>query len=85
MEHGMSTLVYNNRVDFTGGGSPHFGVAWFIHGFLPPNTIYWVDNPIFQNPVPTLYYFTVNQAFDTSFHIEIIIFHIHIIHLLKNE
>lgn len=45
MEHGMSALVYNNRIDFTGKGSPHFGVAWFIHGFLPPNTIYWVDNP----------------------------------------
>lgn len=45
IEHGMSALIYNNRVDFTGKGSPHFGVAWFIHGFLPPNTIYWVDNP----------------------------------------
>jgi hypothetical protein len=41
----MSALVYNNRVDFTGSKNPHFGVAWFIHGFLPPNTIYWVDNP----------------------------------------
>jgi len=45
IEHGMSTLVYNNRVDFTGKGNPTFGNAWFIHGFLPPNTIYWVDNP----------------------------------------
>lgn len=45
MEHGMSTLVYNNRIDFTGKKNPHFGVAWFIYGFLPPNTIYWVDNP----------------------------------------
>lgn len=45
MEKGMSALVYNNRIDFTGKGNPHFGVAWFIHGFLPPNTIYWVDNP----------------------------------------
>jgi hypothetical protein len=45
MEHGMSALVYNNRIDFTGKSNPHFGVAWFIHGFLPPNTIYWVDNP----------------------------------------
>ena len=25
MEHGMSCLVYNYRVDFTGGGSPPFG------------------------------------------------------------
>ena len=45
MEHGMSTIVYNNRVDFTGKGNPHFGVAWFVYGFLPSNTIYWVDNP----------------------------------------
>lgn len=45
IEHGMSTLVYNNRVDFTGKGNPTFGNAWFMHGFLPPNTIYWVDNP----------------------------------------
>ena len=45
IEHGMSALVYNNRVDFTGKGNPTFGNAWFIHGFLPPNTIYWVDNP----------------------------------------
>ena len=45
MDYGMSALVYNNRVDFTGGGSPMFGNAWFIHGFLPPNTIYWVNNP----------------------------------------
>jgi len=44
MKHGMSALVYNNRVDFTGSKNPHFGVAWFIHGFLPPNTIYWIDN-----------------------------------------
>ena len=45
MEYGMSALVYNNRVDFTGNGSPPFGNAWFLHGFLPPNTIYWVNNP----------------------------------------
>ena len=45
IERGMSALVYNNRIDFTGKGNPHFGVAWFIHGFLPPNTIYWVNNP----------------------------------------
>jgi hypothetical protein len=45
MRNGMSALVYNNRIDFTGKKSPHFGVAWFIHGFLPPNQIYWVNNP----------------------------------------
>jgi len=41
----MSTLVYNNRVDFTGSGNPTFGNAWFMWGIIPPNTIYWVDNP----------------------------------------
>ena len=45
MEYGMSALVYNNRVDFTGKGAPHFGNAWFMYGFTPPNTIYWVNNP----------------------------------------
>ena len=47
MEHGMSCLVYNYRVDFTGGGSPPFGNAWFMWGFdsMPPNTIRWVNNP----------------------------------------
>lgn len=46
MEMGMSALVYNNRIDFTGKGSPTFGNAWFMHGFMPPNTIHWVDNPV---------------------------------------
>ena len=45
IEHGMSTLVYNNRVDFTGSGNPTFGNAWFMWGIIPSNTIYWVDNP----------------------------------------
>ena len=47
MEYGMSCLVYNYRVDFTGGGSPPFGNAWFMHGWetMPPNTIRWVNNP----------------------------------------
>lgn len=44
MDHGMSALIYNRRVDFTGKGSPTFGVAWFIHGFLPPNQVFWVNN-----------------------------------------
>lgn len=31
---GISALVYNSRVDFTGKGSPPFGVAWFMgNGF----------------------------------------------------
>ena len=42
----MSALVYNYRIDFTGKGSPTFGNAWFIWGFMPPNQIHWVDNPV---------------------------------------
>jgi hypothetical protein len=45
MKYGMSALVYNNRVDFTGKGQPHFGNAWFMWGFMPANTIHWVNNP----------------------------------------
>ena len=47
MDYGMSALVYNYRVDFTGGGSPPFGNAWFMWGFdtMPVNTIKWVNNP----------------------------------------
>ena len=46
MDKGMSSLVYNNRIDFTGKGAPTFGNAWFIWGFMPPNQIHWVDNPV---------------------------------------
>jgi len=47
MEYGMSCLVYNYRVDFTGGGAPPFGNAWFMWGWdkMPSNTIKWVNNP----------------------------------------
>lgn len=31
---GIELMVLNSRVDFTGKGSPHFGVAWFCHGIL---------------------------------------------------
>lgn len=44
IEHGMSAVVYNSRVDFTGKKSPPFGVAWFIHGFIPPNQVFWENN-----------------------------------------
>jgi len=44
IEKGMSALVYNRRVDFTGEGSPPFGVAWFMHKLGESNRIYWVDN-----------------------------------------
>ena len=51
MEYGMSCLVYNYRVDFTGGGSPPFGNAWFMWGFdtMPLNTIRWVNNPKYRS------------------------------------
>ena len=29
-KYGISALVYNSRVDFTGKKSPPFGVAWFM-------------------------------------------------------
>ena len=47
MDYGMSALVYNYRVDFTGGGYPPFGNAWFMWGFdtMTVNTIKWVNNP----------------------------------------
>lgn len=44
MEHGMSAIVYNSRVDFTGKGAPPFGVAWFVHGFIAPNQVFWENN-----------------------------------------
>ena len=51
MDYGMSCLVYNRRVDFTGGGSPPFGNAWFMWGWdtMPPNTIHWVNNPKYRS------------------------------------
>jgi len=33
-KNGLELLVLNNRVDFTGKGAPHFGVAWFCSGVL---------------------------------------------------
>ena len=32
---GLELLVLNKRIDFTGKGSPHFGVAWFCKDILP--------------------------------------------------
>ena len=32
---GIELLVLNKRIDFTGKGSPHFGVAWFCKDILP--------------------------------------------------
>lgn len=39
-EHGLDLLVLNDRVDFTGKGAPHFGVAWFTLGILPERLIF---------------------------------------------
>ena len=39
-EKGIELLVLNKRVDFTGKGSPHFGVAWFCYGVLNNNLIF---------------------------------------------
>ena len=36
----IEVLVLNQRVDFTGKGSPHFGVAWFCKGLLPEKLIF---------------------------------------------
>lgn len=44
MQHGISQLVYNKRVDFTGKKAPPFGVAWFMgNGFCEPNRIWFTD------------------------------------------
>ena len=40
MENGVELLILNQRVDFTGKGSPHFGVAWFCRELLPNNLIF---------------------------------------------
>lgn len=37
-QFGIELLILNKRIDFTGKGAPHFGVAWFCKGILP-NTI----------------------------------------------
>lgn len=38
--YGIELLVLNNRVDFTGKGSPHFGVAWFCHNILKEKLVF---------------------------------------------
>lgn len=44
-KHGISLLVYNRRVDFTGKKAPPFGVAWFMgNGFCEPNQIMFCHN-----------------------------------------
>tara|TARA_Y200000002_G_scaffold340424_1_gene310964 strand:- start:6951 stop:7448 length:498 start_codon:yes stop_codon:yes gene_type:complete len=38
--YGVELLVLNKRIDFTGKGSPHFGVAWFCKQILPNKIIF---------------------------------------------
>jgi len=39
-KYGVELLVLNNRIDFTGKGSPHFGVFWVCHNILPKPLIF---------------------------------------------
>ena len=39
-ENGIELLVLKKRIDFTGKGSPHFGVAWFCKGILKQKIIF---------------------------------------------
>ena len=39
-EKGIELLVLNNRIDFTGKGAPHFGVAWFCKNILRDKLIF---------------------------------------------
>jgi len=39
-KHGVDLLVLSKRIDFTGNGAPHFGVAWFTWGILPQPLIF---------------------------------------------
>lgn len=40
IDNGIEVLALNNRIDFTGKGSPHFGVAWFCHNILPEKLLF---------------------------------------------
>ena len=51
MEHGMSCLVYNYRVDFTGGGSPPFGNDWMHLNNVVKYIIRWVNNPKYRSSI----------------------------------
>ena len=39
-KNGIEILILKKRIDFTGKGSPHFGVAWFCHNILKQNLIF---------------------------------------------
>jgi len=36
----LELLVLKKRIDFTGKGSPHFGVAWFCYNLLPQTLLF---------------------------------------------
>jgi hypothetical protein len=38
--NGIELLVLGKRIDFTGKGSPHFGVAWFCKDILPTQLVF---------------------------------------------
>ncbi len=40
-KYGIQLLVLDRRIDFTGKGSPHFGVAWFCWKVLPKELIFY--------------------------------------------
>lgn len=43
IERGISLLVYNKRIDFTGKKSPTFGVAWFMgNGMCEAGRVWFV-------------------------------------------
>ena len=39
-KNGIEILVLNKRIDFTGKGAPHFGVAWFCKDILKQQLIF---------------------------------------------
>ena len=39
-ENGIELLVLKKRIDFTGKGSPHFGVAWFCKDILKQKILF---------------------------------------------
>ena len=39
-KNGIEILALKKRIDFTGKGSPHFGVAWFCHNILKQKIIF---------------------------------------------
>jgi hypothetical protein len=40
IDNGIEILALNSRIDFTGKGSPHFGVAWFCYKLLPEKLLF---------------------------------------------